>query len=243
MLNKENQIQKQHFDTLIECQSVYDQIKIKNDKITAEEKRITFLKNQIDSRENEKNIFDNKIPEVKKKLLKNEGLLETNEKKLSSLEKNLNNLKTNKEVEKYESSKSFLNKEIEQSEEVVLNLMEELETLNQKKEETISFLNGANKSLTEISLEVNETIKKYQENISNLENRADSIFNTLPDIVLNNSKLTFTKYKFTKPLSSLNNNNCSTCFFQVPSLLVEDVERRTKIIKCPQCTRILLPNF
>ena len=122
-----------------------------------------------------------------------------------------------------------------------LELLSSLDEIEQRLKEHDIFLQGMNRTIDEISSEVNEDRSKHQKEIQNLDLRIDLIMGELPE----NFKLTYQRL-MTKnfphgPFTTVTGQSCYFCRSSVSKVEESEIDTKFAIIHCKQCGRLFLP--
>jgi len=178
------------------------------------------------------------IKSIKLNLKKNELDLEETDTKIKKVEERINQLKSEREIEAQSNELIILNDNKDKLEGIVLELLDKLETLENK--------------LVNIKNELSDTDKQTKEDIEGLNNKiTDNLKES--DIFKNkyNELLTTldpqSRSRFSKLISSkdgvaitrLNGETCSRCNFQVPSSIALSASTGKSIETCTNCGRFI----
>jgi predicted nucleic acid-binding Zn-ribbon protein len=131
--------------------------------------------------------------------------------------------------------------EAAQLEDVLLEQLEKLESIQQELKENGEFLKGLEKTLVEISQEAEEEIKLEQTSIDQLELRIHLIEEELPTECRSLLQRTLNKKLALGPFTRIENGSCFFCRYKISRIEESEIDMQKQLKTCPQCSRIFLP--
>lgn len=178
----------------------------------------------------------------KQKSINNENkrisvLIEEKTKEKSELEDNLYKTNNLKAIENYQCNIDKLNKEIKKLEEEAYQLINDYEIIKTTNSSLVSEIN-------EVRDIYNLELKKYKESQSILKDKLDLLYsqrNKISENLSPESKITYEKIKAEHGfgMSEVKGEICSGCNVDVPVVIINEVIASKKLLKCPNCGRLL----
>ena len=164
---------------------------------------------------------------------------ELSEKKayIEKSEERLLNIKTHREYEALHKELTDAKKECLDIEDRILDLMGRLEVLETETAELEKSLSEKSEQYGPKIEELENTIKDLEDKCAPCRTRRNSIAGELSSEVL----FVYNKIVEKSPtfLAEARNEMCMNCNMNIPPQMFNEVLTRTKIIQCPNCTRIL----
>lgn len=229
---------KESFNHLLEIQSCERKIEEIQVKIQEENNRIIFLEN---------NIHKN-LQEI---ALKKETLLKSND-KISILEKNFNDFAERKkriesnitnatnQIQLIASEKELesIKPQMETTESEIMQLWEEIESLEKHIENSKEFKIGSANSLEVLKKEIGATNDKHGLEIKKISLRQSELFNLIGEASSN----IFKKLQASKPpaVSFMENKRCNSCKTLLDNSLITEINAMRDLCFCTTCGRILV---
>ena len=200
-------------------------------EIEQENLRITKIKNLIDGHLSRRLEIKNKISTTNHLILEKEAQVKTlHEQKTRLINQGLGEEK----IKEYEVK-------INQLENDAFTLLEEVDALETEMQETITFEAGAQKTLDEISEEVNKLTSSKQHEITNIKNHLASIQEELPPHVKDLLLKLIAKKMVHGPFTKIADGACLMCRFKISKIDENEIDVHKNLKQCPQCQRIFLP--
>jgi predicted nucleic acid-binding Zn-ribbon protein len=166
-----------------------------------------------------------------------QNLFET-EKKLKESEVQLQRMKDNYGDENKIVMQTTRTQELENEAFAILTQQENLES---EKQDIKIFLQGIEKTITEIRTEVEEEISKDKAAISQLEMRLSLIFEELPNDFRELLKKTLAKNLAVGSFTRVDNGACYFCKSKLSRLEESEIDMQHLLKTCKMCHRIFLP--
>lgn len=180
--------------------------------------------------ENSKNLLnvENKTEDLNKKILQGEQALNnaTSEKQLSSSQMQLNSFKS--ELDNFENE--------------AFNLLEISEELQERIDEKNNFLNGSEKTLKDISIEVQQNIDPMMSEIEVIRKRIDNLGSQLPEQTKTRLYKLIDKKLMHGPLTKIQDGSCFICRYEVNSINRDKIDKNLALLSCSSCSRLFIPN-
>ncbi len=191
----------------------------------AELKRIERIKRQVSQREIEIGEF--------------QELARSHREKLHLLDQQIESLA--KSISYNGSAQS--QKECDEKNEQAFLLMEELESFELEIKEGRDFLKGAEKSLQEIALEVEQATDLIQIQMDGLKKQKEAalaeLFPSLKELFI---RLEAKLRPRETLLSWIDRDSCQNCGYIFATTFLHKIENLEAVKQCPQCKKILLPT-
>lgn len=150
----------------------------------------------------------------------------------------LMSVKNNKEYQAILKEIEETEKQNAAKEEIVLNCLEELETLNELLEDKARRLAAMRQTLEIEKEALSIEITRLQEDLSDAERARDEICGAIDRRVLS-------RYEQVRKnlggiaLSAVNNATCSECHLNIPPQMYNELQKQDKLEFCPHCQRII----
>ncbi len=237
---------KESFKILKEINSLSESINEFTDKMNAENKRINFIKDNRQDREDLKSSNLELIKEASSKLTSVENEIAHITMKLEKDKENLAMISTEQAMNNMEKQIAAEQNRLEEFENTGFELMEQIEQLEAKVIEADEFLKGSLESLTEIQSEVELINKEHQSSIDGLNKRVNLLIEELPADFTDRYQRTVKSFKEKKKsgsiFSRIKNETCEFCRFGMSKMDVQKVEDALQLKNCQGCGRIFIPQ-
>ena len=204
-----------------------------------EKSTIKTIESRVAQLETEINKIKEELKEKKLENIKKEKLLKNYIYKGEEIDKDLyrGNISDIKQLEYLSQEKNDILRLTNDMELGILSIMEEieeLENLYDKKKEKLGLC----------KIKLSNSISEYKENIVEIEKQILNEESLVNKIIKNiDGKVLNTYYDLKnrrgKAIVSINNNICSGCNMMVPTYLLNDLKKKSQIIFCENCGRIL----
>jgi predicted nucleic acid-binding Zn-ribbon protein len=132
-------------------------------------------------------------------------------------------------------------KDIENFEERGLGLINVIETFETGMADTKTFLTGIEKTIQDISSEVNAENEKINNEVNNIEVRLKLLMEELPDNFRNTLNKITAKNLAHGPFTRMEQGSCYFCRFKISRIDESEIDMQKNLKTCPQCSRIFLP--
>lgn len=227
---------------LRECQSLDLIIKSHLDKIETHQKRITKIIKMRSDRQATLTERIEQLPKLKKEISEGEKTFYELSTQITKATNRLAEMTTDQQIKATEKEIAALSPQYEQLEIAILEKMELLEKLEIEIINDQTFLEGSEKSLKEINVEVENDIKTEQKEIEQYQNRINRLLDGCSStfkkafIQLNN------RYRFKSPVASVENKTCSACRILLNPQHLNNIEKNAGPHFCTNCSRLILPS-
>lgn len=234
---------KEELDKLFELQ----EIDIKLDEINAllEEipEKIKALEKEDISIKKEMEEFKKTSTHLKVERRQKETELKATEEQIKNLQSKLYDVKTNKEYQALQIEIENLKKKVSLLEDEILIHMEQDEQFKQREKQIQEKMEKHNRlkaekqkefeaKISQLKEEKKEAERKRNECIANIDMSLLELYKR----VKNNKKDGIAICKITH---DANGSICNGCYVYIPGYLVEKVKRKTEVVQCENCGRIL----
>lgn len=140
-----------------------------------------------------------------------------------------------------EKKRLAMESELSKLEEEGFQLLQKLDENEVERRDIQTFLQGLEKTITEISKEVKDEIKKFVGQIEQLDLRLVGLMEILPpefkDLLLKLLKQNLALGPFTR----IEKGTCFFCRYQISRVVESEIDMQKLLRQCPQCTRIFIP--
>jgi predicted nucleic acid-binding Zn-ribbon protein len=228
------------YSYLVDINSLDNVIKRHNAEIEEELKRLTFLEQQKENKNELLNEATERHQELKTQQVEKEKLLFDIDHKLEQNSNHQLAAKTTKEVETLEHEKSHLEVEKNILENNILEMIEEVDNLDQKIAECDEFLGGLAKTIVEIETEVETFRHNKEKEIRQLEKQIEGLLCEIPSTVIEDMTKTREKYRFHNFVTYLDGSVCHHCKFKNSPVECDIVTKQNRHMHCGGCKRILI---
>ncbi len=164
--------------------------------------------------------------------------LQVVEDKIRKLKSRLTDLKTNKEYHAHLQEIAAVNKEKEDTEDRLLQAMENVDLLKKELAEKTALLNEETARFAKEKEEINATIEQLSKEDEKLEQEWLALSKEAPsDLLESYKKLSILRKGVA--VVPLNGYTCTGCHFSLPPQLIAEVRKNEKILTCNYCNRML----
>lgn len=225
-------------DILIEIQKFDDECKSTQSKIDETPHKLAKLEKEIEQAKHALSEKQDRIADIRKNYKMKEGDIAENESKINKLNSQTFVVKTNEEYRAMISEIEFLKKKNEKTEDEMLNLLEEEETLKNSlstiKVETDEYI----KERTAKTRSLNKEKEELTEKLGQAEINFANCFNKLP----NDIKNMYNKIKNVrgKAVCLIEDETCTGCSTILTPQFFNELKKRQEILLCDNCGRILI---
>jgi predicted nucleic acid-binding Zn-ribbon protein len=158
------------------------------------------------------------------------------------VERDLINAKTNHEYKELLKVKAQYEKEIIDTEDKILKLMEEIEELEEEKEKLEQLLQNEVKEIDEKIKEKERELQETKENIKKIDQEKEEFKKNVDNNLLRRYEMIKKRVKNGIVIAAVDDNICSGCFMMIPPKLLNDLIKnkdKDKLYQCPNCGRFL----
>lgn len=209
-------------------------------KIASEEARITHLDKERSERQLH---LDHSLLALKN----NKEMISKEEKELSDMENTFKKAEQNQglatnqaQLDASTKTVELLGPKIEESEMLILDLLEKKDELEKKIAQDQRFLDGSQITRGEIKKEVDQVCLEMKSKASELEENIQTLLSDIPQVERELVVLTRQKYRFKRPMAKVIGNNCAECGATIDRMTQSQLAKQISIELCPGCRRILM---
>lgn len=175
--------------------------------------------------------------------LKQELISTTNE--LADVEKLLKNASEQKQriidIGGDEKKINNFSQDIEKYEEKGMEFLSRLDEIETEISDKKNFLNGIQKTISEIVEEAKPEVEKCDQEIKNIDLRVELLIAELPDDFKNLYQRVSAKKLAHGPFTRTDQGSCYFCRFKISKVDESEIDAQRSLKTCPQCGRIFLP--
>ena len=178
-----------------------------------------------------------KQTELARKIKVTSNLLDVKTKERVEQENNLYSTSNTKTIEMFQKIIEKFNEEIKELEAEIYIFMEENEIFSIENKKLVDDVN-------EIRTSYNQVLSKYRKNQDESEKKIELLNTKRKNYIDNVSPQARREYEDIKMergfgMSEVKGEICSGCYVGVPVVIVDEVKYTKKLIKCPNCSRLL----
>lgn len=209
-------------------------------KIEEEEKRITQLDRQRQERQLHLEHSESALKQTNELIAKEEKELHSMDINYKKAEANQKSATNQPQLDAASKTIESLGPKIEETEMLILDLLEKKDQLSAKIAEDQKFLAGSHETKKVITLEVEQSCQQYQVKIKELEENIQTLLNEIPKLDRDLVIMTRTKFRFKQPLAKVMGNNCAACGAAIDRMTQSTLSKQISIELCPGCGRMLM---
>ncbi|MBD66665.1 MAG: hypothetical protein CME62_15765 [Halobacteriovoraceae bacterium] len=233
---------KESFKILKEINSLYTSKDRTQHSIDSEYQRIAKIEKQSTLNKEELTREEALLSEFRQKLTHAENEVDKLQALIEKSQAHLNQVFTTEEIKALESQIDQATIQLHPLEEKTLELMQEIEDHEKRKEEIKEFLKGCQETIKEIQIEVDDAVIPLNKEIQSFQARIDLLISELPENVVSKLNQLREKKLTHGPLAEIAEKKCSICSFHLDQSLIAEVEKNLKFKTCSGCGRILVPG-
>ncbi len=171
---------------------------------------------------------------------KREMALKADKDRIQRVKNRLGEVKTSREYQAVLAEISAAKQSISDQEEVLLKDMEALEALEAEIADLKSRLEGMRGDLAAAGEDLDQVLLETGEVISAKQKEEAQLLKSLPLEVVDRYRLIRNR-RGGLAVVEAKDEACTACFMRIPPQMYIEVMRRTRVIQCPNCHRILIP--
>jgi len=230
-MGMENLIKLQQLDlSILNMQRKVDSIPKDIEKLRKEKEEILSRSNEIKEKLRKK-IYQQKEYEMDIQKYKD---------RIDKIDKDLINVKTNQEYKELLKMKAQYEKDIIDTEDKILELMEELEELEKEKKILEKKLEEEVKDIDKKIEEKEREIEATKKILEDLYKQKEEFKKDIEPNLLKRYELIKNRVKDGVVIASVDDNICTGCYMIIPpKLLNELIKNKDKLHQCPNCGRFL----
>jgi|GEM_PF-2002317 predicted nucleic acid-binding Zn-ribbon protein len=230
------------FENLREVESLLKVEKQHLDTIEGHRQRLSMLDNRIAEKQEKVEELHKKIDALKKQLNSNENQIEQYDSQIEKSVIAVDRAQNQQQAEASEKQLNNLNLHKDELQELTLNLMEDLETLEAEFEENQVFLKGAHETRKDVLKEVESDTSKEEQKLKDLKERIQNLLSITPDFLVQAFNRSCEKHRYQHPLTYLTERKCHYCRYTPESSLYNELERADEAFLCRGCRRLFTPS-
>jgi len=231
---------------LIKLQSVENRLRVEKAKLTRCRRNVIIQENQIRTLQNALEAKKEEIQLSKIQFDRLELELKSKDEQITRLRASLNIAKTNKEYSAVLTQLNTTKADNSKIESQSLELLKNIEADETECEEIQSQINEQKQHLEQLRTEVETLASKYQAEIDKIQAEWDQVAKTIPDKPLEIFKRVTETYDG-QAVAMIEQQDgkkgvysCGGCFMGITAECVNLLMTKDDIIRCPNCTRILV---
>ena len=231
---------------LMKLQSIENRLRVEKGKLTRCRRNVIIQENLIRSLQNALEAKKEEMQLSKVQSSRLELELKSNDETIAKLRASLNSAKTNKEYSALLTQLNTTKADNSKVENQTLELLKDIEADEAESQEIQKQINEQKQTLEETRKE-NETLAaKYQKQIDEIQAEWNQIAKTIPPKKLEIFKRVAETYdgqavvQIEQQEGEKGAYSCGGCFMGVPAESVNLLMTKDDIIRCPNCTRILV---
>lgn len=231
---------------LIKLQSVENRLRAAKAKLARCRRNVIIQENQVRSLQN---AFEAKKEEIQLTKVQCDRLeleLKTGDEQIAKLRAALNSAKTNKEYAAILSQLNTTKADSSKIETQVLELMKDMEADEAESENIHKQIDEQKQQLEQIRTESEQLAEKYQAEIKEIQVEWNHVAKTIPAERLEIFKRVAETYDgqavavVEQHEGKTGTYSCGGCFMNIAAELVNLLMTKDEIIRCPNCTRIIV---
>ncbi|TFG50269.1 MAG: hypothetical protein E4H40_01645 [Candidatus Brocadiia bacterium] len=231
---------------LLKLQSVENRLRAAKSKLTRCRRTVIIQENQIRTLQNTLETRKEEIQLTKLQASRFELELKTRDENIARLRASLNSAKTNKEYAMLLTQLNTTKADNSKIETQVLELMKDIEADDAQCQETQNLINQEKQKLENIRKDSESQAQKYEQDIAAIQVEWDEASGQIPHKVLEIFNRVAETYDG-EVIATIDEQdgksgvyNCGGCFMGITAESVNQLMTRDEIIRCPNCTRILV---
>jgi hypothetical protein len=233
-------------EALTKLQSIENRLRAAKGKLTRCRRRVVIQENQV---RNLQNALEAKKEELQLTRVQADKLqleLKSRDEKINKLRAALNNAKSNKEYSSILTQMNTTKADNSKLEEQTLELMKDIETDEAECNEIKQQIEEQKQKLEKIRAETNEQAEKFEKDVEEIQAQWDKQAKDIPPEPLELFKRLAETYdgEATAEIEEQEGRNtqytCGGCFMTITNESVNQLMTKDDIIRCPNCTRILV---
>ncbi len=234
---------KEELEKLLELQTldiklleINAQLKQIPDQIKMLEKEDALLKKELEE-------FDKTFTHLKVERRQKDSELKAIEQQIETLQSRLYEVKTNKEYQALQKEIENLKEKKSSHEDEIILLMEKEEQFREKEKQLQEKAEEYKKEKAKKQTELENAINQLKETRNLLEQQRQAYVSRIDGVILE----LYTRVRKAKKdgiaickiTKDSNGNICSGCYVYIPGHLTEKIKRKSEIVQCENCGRIL----
>ena len=230
------------WDDLFEIQSIDNLIVAEQKKMAQQQRRQQNLLGQKEQGQAHLAATTAQIDQLKQAMQRLELTIDQQSQRLQTLKHNLLRITTNTQLQAAENELATLQPALHKNEDLLLDQLSQLESLQQAQRDSTNFLQGLAKSAQEIEAEIEVLQKASGEKINLWQQRISQLLDSLAPNVQHLFKPIYARWRFQQPISFLKDEHCSYCAYTLGREQVAQINRGEIAEVCLNCGRLLAPE-
>lgn len=225
-------------DILLSVHKLSEEIKGTEKRVNDIPKKIGKLENEIERVNADLNLKKDRVQEIKKIYKAKEGDIQANDEQARKLNSQTQSVKTNEEYRALQKELEYLRQANKTVEEEMINLLEEEEQLK-------GSLVKLEKETGDIVANKNAEVGVFKSELAELEEKLKVINYKYGDEIKKLPAEVRTVYERVSKARGnavclIKNNTCTGCYAQITHQVLNELQKRYKLILCDSCGRILI---
>jgi len=228
---------------LMKLQSVENRLRAEKAKLSRCRRNVIIQENLIRNLQNALEAKKEETQLTKVQFDRLELELKSREETIAKLRTSLNSAKTNKEYAALLTQLNTTKADNSKIESQSLELLKDIETDETECKEILKQIEEQKQTLEQTRKDSEALVEKYQASIDTIQKEWDEIAQSIPKVPLetfNRVAETYDGLAVTYVEDHDGSYSCGGCFMGVPAESVNMLLTRDDIIRCPNCTRILV---
>jgi predicted nucleic acid-binding Zn-ribbon protein len=171
---------------------------------------------------------------------KRELSIKSEKERMQRVKGRLGDVKTSREYQAVLAEISSAKQSTAEQEDALLKEMEQLESLGAEVEEIRATVQGIREDLDEAGANLEVVLAETEQGIAERKSEEDVMLKSLPVEVVDRYRLIRAR-RGGLAVVEARGEACTACFMRIPPQTYIEVMRRTRVIQCPNCHRILIP--
>ncbi len=171
---------------------------------------------------------------------KRELLLKAEKEKLARVKGRLGDVKTSREYQAVLAEIAAAKQTISDQEEAQLRELQDLETVGAEVEGLRAQVQETGEQLQAADRQLQEVLTQTEKEVADRKGEEASILKALPNEVVDRYRLIRSR-RGGLAVVPAKDEACTACFMRIPPQMYIEVIRRSKVVQCPNCHRILIP--
>ncbi|MBN2589629.1 MAG: hypothetical protein JXA96_07195 [Sedimentisphaerales bacterium] len=232
---------------LMKLQSVENRLRAEKSKLNRCRRNVIIQENLIRNLQSALEAKKEETQLTKVQFDRLELELKSREETIAKLRTSLNSAKTNKEYAALLTQLNTTKADNSKIENQSLELLKDIETDETECKEILKQIEAQKQTLEQTRKDSEALVAKYQASIDEIQKEWDEIAKIVPPVALETFKRVAETYDglavtFVEEESREGNYSCGGCFMGIPAESVNMLMTRDEVIRCPNCTRILVYN-
>jgi len=227
---------------VIQLQSLDQKISTLEKEVAALPKHIAVIEKALESHLRKLEADKAALSANQKDRKKLEGDIQLHQQKVSKLRDQMLLAKTNEQYKAFQHEIEFIEKEVREAEDRILELMSESEPLDQNVKKAEKALAEEKKSVEAEKGQARERTAADQKELETLRQQRAQAVTKLPKAALSEYERIRKKWNNTTVVAEAANGRCSACQINLRPQFLQDLRRGDQLMFCESCGRFLYYN-